>query len=234
MREWIVDPGSPHTAEGMICSLAGMCNHASTWDGAGFSKMDASFGHSLAQQASEGRPWSAKQAASALKMLRRYQRQLGGKDFMDGWLETPVFRQAPRDPSSDAAANDRRLTSQDSNAVFNFRYDAAIVQAIKTEIKGEHKGKRFWAAWDSAAKCWTVPVNETSIWSIMDIAERFQFEVEPRFTSYLEKVREKTAESRTMLSLNDGRHVVVARDTIMIAVADASVLGEFERELIGG
>jgi hypothetical protein len=234
MRKWIVDPGSPHTAEGMICSLAGMCNHASTWDGAGFSKMDASFGHSLARQASEGKPWSSKQAASALRMLRRYQRQLGGKEFIDQWLENPVFRQDPRDPTQDAAANDRRLTSQDSNAVFSFRYDESIVRAIKTEINGEHKGKRFWPAWDSASKCWTVPVNESSIWSIIEIAERFQFEVEPRFTSYLEKVREKTAESRTMLILNDGRHVVVAGDTIMIAIADTSVLEEFERELIGG
>ena len=40
------------TAEDMICSLAGMCNHASTTDGAGFSRMDADFGHSLAQWAS--------------------------------------------------------------------------------------------------------------------------------------------------------------------------------------
>jgi hypothetical protein len=237
MNAWIVDAGSPNTAEGMICTLAGMCNHASTWDGAGFSKMDSSFGHSLAQQASQGRAWSTKQAAAALKMLRRYQRQLGGKDFMDRWLEKPTFRQLPwdQDKRSEQASvvADRTLTSRDSIAVFSFRYDPDVVQAIKTDLKGEHRGQKFWPVWDPSAKCWTVPVNETSIWSIMDIAERFRFKVEQRFTDYLERVREKTAESRTMLALNDGRNIVVTEDSIMISIADASILEEFERELIG-
>jgi hypothetical protein len=67
----------------------------------------------------------------------------------------------------------------------------------------------------------------------MDIAERFHFKVEQRFTEYLEKVREKTAESRTMLALNDGQHVVVSNDIITISITDASILEEFERELIG-
>ena len=57
------------TAEHMIRKLAGMCNGASSWDGAGFSKTDVQFGHSLAAQAAQGRAWSMKQASAALKMI---------------------------------------------------------------------------------------------------------------------------------------------------------------------
>lgn len=223
------------TAEEMICSLAGMCNRASTTDGAGFSKMDADFGHSLAQWANQGRTWTNKQACAALKMLRKYQRQLGGKEFMDGWLKNPIFRCQPINtdvPSNNETMShpDRVLSSNGSNAVFSFRYDAALVSDIKN-IRGMHRDRKFWANWEPVSKTWLVPVNETSIWSIMDVAEKHGFTIEERFLSYLDQVREKTEESRTMLALNDGRNVVMVGNTIVISIADAAILEEFEREL---
>lgn len=225
------------TAEDMICSLAGMCNHASTTDGAGFSRMDADFGHSLAQWASQGRAWTGKQASAAIKMLRKYQRQLGGKDFMDAWLQNPIFRYQPisaETPSKDRLVpqSNRVLSSNGSNAVFSFRYDADLVADIKG-IRGEHRERKFWPVWEPNSKTWMVPVNETSIWSIIDVAEKHGFTIEDRFFSYLDKIREKTEESRTMLALNDGRNVVLVGDTIVISVADAAILEEFERELTG-
>jgi hypothetical protein len=234
MTSWTTDANSPNTAERMIQQLAGVCNHASTLDGSGFSRLDSAFGHSLAQQASNNRAWSVKQATAALKLLRKYQRQLGGQDFMDNWLQSPIFCQKPIDPlertTTDATA-DRKLVSSQSDALFIFRYDAQVVQSIKTDLKGEHGGKKFWASWHPDKKCWSVPVNETSIAPIMDVAERFGFDVEQRFIDYLEKIQEKTQESRTLLSLNDNRHVVVVSDKIMISVADAAILEEFENAL---
>ena len=44
---WRVDPTSSQTAEGLLIQLADRCNHASTWDSAGFSKLDTELGHSL-------------------------------------------------------------------------------------------------------------------------------------------------------------------------------------------
>ena len=63
---------------------------------------------------------------------------------------------------------------------------------------------------------------------IVAIAERFEFDVEERFTSYLAKIEAKTSESRTMLVLNDNRHVIMVGNTIMVAVADTEILKEIE------
>lgn len=237
MQNWRVDATRGDTAESLICQLAGVCNGAATWDGAGFSKFDTHFGHSLAQRAQSGRVWTVKQAEAALKLLRKYQRQLGGAAFMDAWLANPVFATQPWDPVAPVAAtetalpvNDRKLTSRDDNAVFKFKYDAGLVAAIKA-LRGEHRGRKFWAAWDAANREWTAPVNETSIAGIMALAEKFQFEVEQRFADYVAKVQAKTAPDAMMLSLNGGQHVGLMGDSIVINIDDAGILAEFEREL---
>ena len=53
-------------------ALAGVCDFANAIDGAGFNKIDATIGHSLA----EAPRLSAKQAALGKKVLRKYKRQL--------------------------------------------------------------------------------------------------------------------------------------------------------------
>ena len=54
--------------------LAGMCDGARNLDGAGFSKIDAGIGHSLAQCSR----LSARQAALGAQLVRKYRRQLPG------------------------------------------------------------------------------------------------------------------------------------------------------------
>jgi len=235
MQNWRVDSAASITAETMICQLAGMCNGAATWDGAGFSKFDVSFGHSLAEHVQAGRPWTAKQAQAALKMLRKYQRQLGGAVAVDQFMQNPTFRTQPIDPTAageNAAAptNDRVLSSRDKAAVFSFRYDPAVVTAIKN-IRGEHRGKKYWASWDANARVWTVPVNETSIFQIMDVAEQFCFASEQRFNEYVARVREKTSENRVMVGLNGGRNVMLVDGSIVVAVPNLEIMDEFRREL---
>ena len=214
-----------------------MCDGAFSVDGMGFNKIDTPFGHSLAERANRGQPWTRKQAAAAIKLIRKYQQQLGGKDFVDNWIKNPVFKQEPIDPSLPISDNtqftDRNLVSNDLNAVFKFNYNMDIVAAIKT-IRGVHKERKYWAAWDPTLKIWTVPVNETSITDIMDLAKKFKFNIEQRFTDYLAKIHEKTNESHTMLALNGGRNITVAGDMIIISVNNAGILAEFEQQLLGG
>lgn len=234
MENWRVDPSASITAEGLICQLASACNGASTWDGSGFSKLDASFGHSLADRANKALPWTTKQASAALKLLKKYRKQLGGDNFINGWIDNPVFKMQPTDhvPANAVSAHQtRKLYSQDQNAIFTFVYDPDIISAIKTTLRGEHNGKKFWPMWDSSNKAWSVPVNGTSIWNIMELAERFDFEIEERFVTYFDRIKEKTAESRMMLAVNDGRHVVLVGDTIMISINNAEILEEFENAL---
>jgi len=52
--------------------LAGTCDHARRIDGTGFNKMDAEFGHSLA----DAHALSPKQAVHGQKLIRKYHRQL--------------------------------------------------------------------------------------------------------------------------------------------------------------
>lgn len=60
--------------------LSGHCNGASTHDGQGFNKVDAAFGKSLAEQCEQKRLSDVQQRA-ALKMLRKYVRQLEAADI---------------------------------------------------------------------------------------------------------------------------------------------------------
>lgn len=52
--------------------IAGVCNGARTWDGAGFNKMDTRIGKSLAEQ----RSLSPKQSLLGLRLVTRYRKQL--------------------------------------------------------------------------------------------------------------------------------------------------------------
>ena len=240
MQNWCVNPQG-NTAERMIMTLAGMCNGASSWDGAGFSKMDTAFGHSLAERAAQGRAWTEKQAQGALKLINKYRRQIGGEAAIKAWMQSPVFAVMPLSDQERqrSAQNQRRLTSRDQLAVFQFPYDARLVSAIKG-IRGEHKGKRFWAAWDAAQRVWTVPVNETSIQQIMTLAREWEFAIEERFETYYSRVIDKlqavagaAEESRVVTTLGYQQGVSVEDGTITIVHPDAQVLAEFRAALAG-
>jgi hypothetical protein len=234
MQNWRSEP-EQITAERMILQLAGVCNGAATWDSCGFSKMDVSFGHSLAQRAQQGRAWSVKQASAALKLIQKYSRQLGGKDAVRDWMQAPNFAMLPQEAAVKAA--DRKLFSQDQLAVFRFTYAPELVNVIK-QIRGEHKGKRFGARWDAANKCWFVDVNETSIFQIIQVARDWEFEIEERFESYytrvqqkLEGVREAAHESGVITALGYDAGVRVDSDQIVITHTDPKVLAEFQTML---
>ncbi len=227
---------SEQTAERMIMQLAGVCNGAATWDGAGFSKMDTAFGHSLAERAAQGRAWSVKQAQAALKLINKYRRQIGGEAAIRDWMQAPNFAMLPQDAATPKAA-DRKLMSQDQLAVFKFYYSAEIVNAIK-QIRGEHKGKYFGARWEPQSKTWQVPVNETSIQQIMQVAREWEFDIEERFDVYYSKVVAKLAsvqeaaeESRVTTALGYAQGVQVDEHQIVITHANASVLAEFKAAL---
>lgn len=240
MNNYTVNPQG-YTAESMICQLAGVCNGASTWDGAGFSKMDTNFGHSLAQRAQQGRAWTEKQAAATLKLINKYRKQLGGDAVIQEWLRAPVFAQQPLGTPAPlegkAARADRKITSKDTDAIFTFSFNRELVDAIKS-IRGEHKGKKFWASWNAAAKNWSVPVNETSIVLIMNVALAWEFEIEERFTIFHKKVLDKlmgvmpAAESSKVAEImGQAPGVDVQAGKLVIAHADPQVLAQFEAAL---
>lgn len=219
------------TAEHMIQQLAGMCNGAATWDSAGFSKTDVQFGHSLAQQAAQGRAWSMKQASAALKMITKYSRQLGGKEAVRDWMQAPNFAIMPRAPGG--ARDHRMLKSDLQQAVFEFKFQAELVAQIK-QIRGNHKGEKYWASWHADTRTWRVPVNAHSIMQIMQVARDWEFEIEERFEIYYSKVMERLSEvkeaaeeSRVAHALGMTQEVSVSDHHVQIVHADPHVLEQF-------
>jgi hypothetical protein len=219
------------TAERMIMNLAGMCNGASSWDGAGFSKTDVQFGHSLAAQAAQGRAWSMKQASAALKMITKYARQLGGKEQVCDWMQAPNFACLPQAPGG--AREQRSLRSDDQQAVFQFKFQADLVAHIK-QIRGSHKGEKYWASWHADTRTWRVPVNAHSIMHIMQVARDWEFEIEERFEIYYSKVmsrlgevQEAAEESRVAHALGMNQELSVGEGQVQLVHADPHVLVQF-------
>lgn len=233
MKRWTVDPNSPATAEGMILSLAGMCNHAATHDGAGFSRTDVEFGHSLAQRAAANRPWTVKQASAAVDLIKKYHRQLDGKVNLQEWLDSPIFRNDPVPATGSIKDQGRRRTmgKHDADAVLEFAYDAGMVQVVKTRLAGEDSGRRFRPIWNPVAKNWTVPLNKTSIALITEFASEFGFEILPELAAFLADFHEKSSEDGFMLALNDNRNVALAMDKIVIVIDNPAIMEEFQRVL---
>ena len=229
-NSWKCDPSSEFTAEALLCKIAGVCDGAHTLDNQGFSGADVQIGHSMAQQAANGKAWSEKQAVYALKMITKYSRQIGGKEFVRQWMTNPVFRQMPFSKNVDSAnKNDRLLRSKDKLAVFSFGYNTELVTAMKS-IRGVHKGENFWNNWDPITKTWVVPVNATSIYLIMKVAEKFNFDIEQRFHDYISKLEDSVQEGKMMLAMID-QNVTVADDSIIVAVDDPAILEEFKNAL---
>ena len=78
--------------------LAGTCDHARRIDGAGFNKMDAEFGHSLA----DAHALSPKQAVHGQKLVRKYHRQLPA-DLLQAALGTAEVPVIPQPSEKDAS-----------------------------------------------------------------------------------------------------------------------------------
>lgn len=62
----------------VLLALSGVCDGAHSQDGQGFNGTDSQFGKSLAKQVNEGKRLSRKQAENAVKILKKYSKQLKG------------------------------------------------------------------------------------------------------------------------------------------------------------
>lgn len=226
MERWIQDPTNPHSAEGMLRTLAASCNHASSHDGSGFSKNDAAFGHSLAQQSHRG--WTPKQAEAALRLITKYSGQLGGKDFISSWMQNPNFEKLP----ALSKKVTRRMYLDGDVAVIAFAYDPEVLSALKADfVPGDRIKKAVRPVFDPATRTWRVRISDIAAIKLKELANRYGFEMDSALSDRLERTLETTINSRTMLALNDGRHIVMAGDTITIAVDSTEILTEFEMEL---
>jgi hypothetical protein len=142
--------------EQAISYLASNCDHAFSQDGVGFNGADAGFGHWLASQVEQNKPLLQAHAIAALKMVRKYIKQLerGGLS-LPGWdaiahqypkNSIPVFIQ--NDDGEKTLPEYRVEIKSERIAVYapydssgKFQRDCKTIEGYKFE--GEDKSWRF-------------------------------------------------------------------------------------------
>lgn len=132
--------------------LASRCDGATKHDQVGFSAFDADFGHSLASQ----ERWSEKQTAAAMKLLKRYRKQLKAAGIdIENLPEIPPAEPKPTSPKPAGAKPQRTATKKDDLIIINFAYNAKLVEIIKTI-----PGRRFNS---NHPKHWTAPISAAAL-----------------------------------------------------------------------
>jgi hypothetical protein len=88
-----------------LAIVAENCDHARALDGAGFSGADAEFGHDLVRKAARF-GWSERQHAAAVKIARKYRKQVSARGTMPAdWLELLAQEAAPARPAKPEAVD---------------------------------------------------------------------------------------------------------------------------------
>jgi len=167
--------------------LARVCDYAEELDGRGFNKLDADFGHSLAEK-SALYPLSERQQETALKMLQTYRKQLHNAgidlpntDDYKAISRLPRETPPPVTPKPIISSPEPRpvyhgqigLVDENTLAV-SFNYDPTLVQKIKTLPERR---------WHPDSKSWRVPVSLFA--KVREILP--QAEVTAKVTQVLEK-----------------------------------------------
>ena len=159
--------------------LESRCDGAISEDGHGFNKIDASFGKSLAER----ERWTKLQAQAALKMLKKYQRQLqaGGFDIerlFDGSEITYPHLQQEKVKQMNVVKK-----VDDRTMEIRYKFDPEILQLVKT-LPGRrfHPDKKYWTAMITAGSIKKLKdagfVIDTELEKLLHQAEEIEKEIE--------------------------------------------------------
>lgn len=163
-------------AQKAIRHLAGICDGAVAIDGQGFNGVDSNFGKSLAAQET----WSVRQAEAAIKMLKKYKKQLqsAGIDIdalFDGKpVQVQVTPQNIR-PTAQNTNNEKKATLEKGQIKIMFPFDYDTLATVKSI-----PGRRFQG--DKYPKHWTAPLSKEAAKILKDA----KFEIDPEITKLLE------------------------------------------------
>ncbi len=180
--------------------LAGICDGAHDKDNCGFNRLDTDFGKDLAAKSLQ-RPLTVPQQKAALRMLRKYVRQLHGAGLAlptEEAIEAAAIRANGGQPVKRPAG---KIGVQGSLCIVTFPYDPQKVERIKAIA-----GRR----WDSAGKFWSVPLDKAEA----VIAAFPGFELDPALQAAREAAR---AEAELAIQAADS-----AQRTLLEVVGDLS------------
>lgn len=172
-----------------VKALARQCDGALRQDNVGFNGTDTRFGHSLAAQAR----LSEKQRCAAVKMLKKYERQLEKLGYKWADIEqgniTHTGSAVSSTNSVQTQKNTRVVRIEGQKIIFAFPYDAEIKDDLKDTFQTAH--------FDGNARTWDVPINAASV--AVAFAEKWGFE-SSTLIKYLEQ---KSLADTTALQLRE-------------------------------
>lgn len=160
--------------------LAGRCDYARNLDGMGFNAADTYFGHSLAEK----EYWTEKQADAALRMLRKYEKQLEAA----GFDVKVLFADGGKIYASDQALLKSKKATANTNTVklieggrieIRYAFSYELLNLIKTL-----PGRRFEN--NNSGKYWTAKLIPESVQKLKNAG----FEIDPAIEDMLSRDQE--------------------------------------------
>lgn len=153
-----------------------------------FSNFDEKIANSLGLQCFENKPFTAKQADVALRLLKKYKSQFitQGYTQISEILENPVYKFPFR------VVDNQKLVYID-HGIKKFRLKFPFDQDLVTKIRGIN-GKKgmFKSEWDADAKQWVMELNEASLKFIIDELSTRNFETSEEVSELIVKYQEIT------------------------------------------
>lgn len=134
---------------------------------------------SLAEQCLRDKPFTAKQADIALRLLRKYKGQFlaQGHTNLPNALDIPVYKHSFRTIDHQKSVS---IDTAEKRFVIKFPFDQDLVTKIRAF---NAKNETFKGLWDSDNKFWALDYNESSIKFILD-------ELVPRNFTMSDEIRE--------------------------------------------
>lgn len=152
------------------------------------SDFDQKIALSLGEQCLMDKPFTAKQADIAIRLLRKYRSQFisDGHPGIIEILNNPIFKHPFR------IVDQQKLVYVD-HATKKFKLKFPYDQDLVTKIRGQNSRKgMFKSEWDADAKQWVMELNEESLKFIMDCLVDRNFDVTEEIQDFIEKYQEIT------------------------------------------
>lgn len=127
--------------------LANRCDGANSEDGQGYNKADSGFGKSLAAQEN----WTEKQTRAALKMLKKYKKQLktGGIDTESLFKEkySTIQIEKKEQPKKEKKKNKAVIIGKKMELWFSFDWDVlALIKSLPGRKFQDNSRGKYWVA----------------------------------------------------------------------------------------
>ena len=186
---------------------------------------DQSIVNSFATQLFGGRGFTEKQSTLAIKILKKYQKnlELAVKSSVSQYLDNPQFRFLIRTnakPIKRVYIDDYLQWGRCIKVEFPYSEDK-VAQIRK------HRDSTGLAAWDSESKSWNFSLNESNIQFIQNLTNEEAFDYDEEFKKYLDQISEivKDMENHIpMLVLEDGKAKFKNVSQYLPKIEDESVL----------